>query len=36
MADRDNTTPDLNPDALEMIFRYLEPASIKAVSQVSR
>ena len=25
-----------NPDLLELIFRYLDPASVKAVSQVSR
>ena len=25
-----------NPDLLELIFRYLDPASVKAASQVSR
>ena len=25
-----------NPDVLEMIFRYLDPASVKAASLVSR
>ena len=32
----DITIPELNPDVLELIFRYLNPASLKAVSQVSR
>ena len=25
-----------NPELLELIFRYLDPASVKAASQVSR
>ena len=25
-----------NPDLLELIFRYLDPASVRAASQVSR
>ena len=27
---------EMNPDLLELIFRYLDPASVKAASQVSR
>ena len=27
---------EMNPDLLEPIFRYLDPASVKAASQVSR
>ena len=30
------TIPELNPDVLELIFRYLHPTSIKTVSLVSR
>ena len=27
---------EINQDLLELIFRYLDPASVKAASQVSR
>ena len=32
----DTTLSEINPDLLELIFRYLDPASVKAASQVSR
>ena len=32
----DGEIPELHPDVLELIFGYLDPTSIKAVSLVSR
>ena len=32
----DTTMSEINQDLLELIFRYLDPASVKAASQVSR